>query len=45
MNPDFKKSCKYCFALSMGIVLGMILMNYINNPVIKKEDNNCKCQQ
>ena len=35
MNSDFLKSCKYCLAISIGIILGMIIMNIIKDPVIK----------
>ena len=46
MDKDLIKSCKYCLALSAGIILGMIIMNSIKDPIIKfkNEDNKeCSC--
>lgn len=47
MDNDFFKSCKYCLALSLGIILGMIIMNKIKDPVItsdKSKNEECSCQ-
>lgn len=47
MNNDLLKSCKYCLALSLGIILGMIIMNKIKDPVITPDESKneeCSCQ-
>ena len=45
MDNDFFKSCKYCLALSLGIILGMIIMDKIKDPVIKSDKNEeCSCK-
>ena len=45
MDKDIKKSCKYCLAISLGIVLGMIIMNIVKDPVIKSDtiEKNIEC--
>lgn len=49
MNSDFLKSCKYCLAISIGIILGMIIMNIIKDPVIKsstsEKNEECSCKK
>ena len=44
MDPKFIKSCKYCLALSFGIILGMIIMNELKDPIIKKNEE-CECKK
>ena len=43
MDKDFFKSCKYCLALSLGIILGMIIMNKIKDPIITSDKSNKEC--
>ena len=48
MNKDLNKSFKYCLAISLGIILGMIIMNAIKDPVIKsnisEKNEECTCK-
>jgi len=44
MNPEFKKSCKYCVALSLGIIIGVVVMKILEESPIKKTGGNSTCE-
>jgi len=53
MSPDFIKSCKYCGAISVGIIIGYIITRMIDDPINfkltndkkNKEEGSCSCDK
>jgi hypothetical protein len=42
MNSDLLKSCKYCGAITIGIIIGYMITRMIDNPINLKLTNDKK---
>lgn len=52
MSSDFIKSCKYCGAISVGIIIGYIITRMIDDPINfklkddkKNKEESCSCDK